>query len=233
MDGGAVHLQPAFVLQHRPYRETSLLLDVFTRDFGLVPILAKGVRKPKSKTAGLLLPFSALKLSYVGKNELKVLADAEYVDSYPLQSLALYCGFYVNELVGIFVQKADPQPGVFALYRRCLRELSDARNIEQTLRYFELDLLREAGYAADLAYDVSGEPIVAGRRYNFVADYGMEQAGGGVAGGDTLAMLAGRAALPAEALVEAKALLRKMLDVHLQGRQLSSRAVLAKIIKHL
>lgn len=233
MDGGAVYLQPAFVLQHRPYRETSLLLDVFTRDFGLVPILAKGVRKPKSKTAGLLLPFSALKLSYVGKNELKVLADAEYVDSYPLQSLALYCGFYVNELVGIFVHKADPQPGIFALYLRCLRELSDAQNIEQTLRYFELDLLRESGYAADLAYDVNGEPIVAGRRYNFVADYGMEQAGGGAVGGDTLAMLAGRAALPAAALAEAKTLLRNMLDVHLQGRPLSSRAVLAKIIKHL
>lgn len=233
MDGGAVHLQPAFVLQHRPYRETSLLLDVFTRDFGLVSILAKGVRKPKSKTAGLLLPFSALKLSYVGKHELKVLADAEYVDSYPLQSLALYCGFYVNELVGIFVHKADPQPGIFALYIRCLRELCEAQNIEQSLRYFELDLLSESGYAADLAYDVKGEPIQAGLRYNFVADFGMEQAVGGAVGGDTLAMLAGRAALSAAALAEAKALLRKMLDAHLQGRHLSSRAVLAKIIKHL
>lgn len=233
MDGDAVYLQPAFVLQHRPYRETSVLLDVLTRDFGLVPILAKGVRKPKSKTAGLLMPFSALKLSYVGKHELKVLADAEYVDSYSLQSLALYCGFYVNELVGIFVHKADPQPGIFALYIRCLHELSAAQNIEQTLRYFELDLLREAGYAVDLAYDVDGEPIAAGRRYNFVADYGMAQADGGAVGGDTLALLAGRSELPAAALAEAKALLRKMLDGHLQGRHLRSRAVLAKIIKRL
>lgn len=233
MDGGAVYLQPAFVLQHRPYRETSLLLDVFTRDFGMVSILAKGVRKPKSKTAGLLMPFSALKLSYLGKHELKVLADAEYVDSFPLQSLALYCGFYVNELVGIFVHKADPQPGIFALYIRCLRELSMAQSIEQTLRYFELDLLREAGYAVDLAYDINGEPIAAGRRYNFVADFGMEQTGSGAVGGDTLILLAGRAMLPAETLAEAKVLLRKMLDVHLQGRHLNSRAVLGRLIKHL
>ena len=77
MDETKVFLQPAFILQHRKYRETSLIIDVLTRDFGIVSILAKGVRKKKSKLAGLLLAFTALKISYSGKNELKILTHVE------------------------------------------------------------------------------------------------------------------------------------------------------------
>ena len=105
MTGYMVHLQPGFILQQRPYRETSVLLDVFTRDFGVITLLAKGVRKEKSKTAGLLLPFALLQLSYVDKNELKLLNQVEFQDVYALERLALYCGFYVNELLQTFLHK--------------------------------------------------------------------------------------------------------------------------------
>jgi DNA repair protein RecO (recombination protein O) len=233
MNGSAVYLQPAFVLQHRPYRETSVLLDVFTRDFGVVSMLAKGVRKEKSKIAGLLLPFSALRLSFVDKNELKVLSQVEYVDSYPLERLALYCGFYVNELVQIFVHKYDPQPEIFSCYERCLGDLLLSEHIEQALRYFELDLLQEAGYAVAMDSEANGNPIMTGQRYNFLADLGMVADNEGLIGGETLSILAARAPLEGRALFEAKLLFRKMLDGHLQGRQLKSRDVLAKIIKYL
>ncbi len=233
MNGSAVYLQPAFVLQHRPYRETSVLLDVFTRDFGVVSMIAKGVRKEKSKIAGLLLPFSALRLSFVDKNELKVLSQVEYVDSYPLERLALYCGFYVNELVQIFVHKYDPQPEIFSCYERCLSDLLLGERIEQTLRYFELDLLQEAGYAVAMDSEANGNPIMTGQRYNFLADFGMVADNEGLIGGETLSILVARAPLEGRALLEAKLLFRKMLDGHLQGRHLKSRDVLAKIIKYL
>lgn len=233
MNGSAVYLQPAFVLQHRPYRETSLLLDVFTRDFGIVSILAKGVRKEKSKMAGLLLPFCALKLSFTDRNDLKVLTQAEYVNDYALQRLALYCGFYVNELVQIFVHKHDPHPEIFACYESCLGNLSTGNRIEQALRYFELELLEEAGYAVQLDAEANGEPVRIGLRYDFWADFGMVADTQGLVAGETLMLLATRAPLDGQALLEAKWLLRKMLDGHLLGRPLKSRDVLAKIIKYL
>lgn len=234
MSEAVVYLQPALILQHRPYRESSLLLEVFTRDFGIVSVLAKGVRKEKSKMAGLLQPFTLLNLSYLDRNELKTLIQAEYLGNYALQRLALYCGFYVNELVQKFLHKHDPYPELFEYYQRCLHGLAQGRAIEQTLRYFELDLLTEAGYGGRLDIDGnSGDSVQDVRRYNFLPGFGMIEDAGGLVGGETLLMLARQAQLNDTALAEAKLLLRKMLDVHLQGRPLKSRDVLAKIIKYL
>lgn len=234
MSDAVVYLQPALILQHRPYRESSLLLDVFTRDFGIISMLAKGVRREKSKTAGLLLPFSLLNISYLDRGELKTLVRAEYLSSYPLQRLALYCGFYVNELVQKFLHKHDPHPELFARYQRCLQELSQGDAIEQTLRYFEIDLLTEAGYGGQLDIEsVTGVAVEQQRRYNFSPGFGMVEDAHGSVSGETLLMLAAQESLSRTALSEAKLLLRKMLDVHLQGRPLKSRDVLAKIIKYL
>jgi DNA repair protein RecO (recombination protein O) len=234
MSEAVVYLQPALILQHRPYRESSLLLDVFTQDFGIISMLAKGVRKEKSKMAGLLLPFSLLDISYLDKNELKILIQAEYRDSYPLQRLALYCGFYVNELVQKFLYKHDPHPELFVRYQRCLRDLSQTGSVEQILRYFELDLLMETGYGVMLDVESNtGDTVQNRRRYSFSAGLGMVEDTGGLVSGETLVSLAAQAPLDGSALSEAKQLLRKMLDVHLQGRALKSRDVLAKIIKYL
>jgi DNA repair protein RecO (recombination protein O) len=234
MSEAVVYLQPALILQHRPYRETSLLLEVFTQDFGIISILAKGVRKEKSKMAGLLLPFSLLNISYLDRSELKTLIQAEYLGSYALQRLALYCGFYVNELVQKFLHKHDPHPELFVRYQRCLRDLSRTDAIEQTLRYFELDLLTESGYGGQLDVDGNtGDTVQDRRRYNFSPGLGMVADIDGLVSGETLCVLAAQGALDRTALFEAKLLLRKMLDVHLKGRPLKSRDVLAKIIKYL
>lgn len=229
-----VYLQPGMILRHRPYRESSLLLDVFTRDFGIISLLAKGVRKEKSKTAGLLLPFSLLQFTYLDRAELKTLIQVEYFSSYTLQQLALYCGFYVNELVQRFLHKHDPHPELFGRYQRCLLELSESAAIEQTLRYFELDLLTETGYGGQLDVDYNtGDLVQAEGRYSFSPELGMLADACGQVSGGTLRRMVAREVLDAKALSEAKSLLRKMLDVHLQGRPLKSRDVLAKIIKYL
>ena len=93
MSNHAVLLQPAFILHSRKYREPSLILDVLTEDFGILSLIAKGVRKNKSKWAGLLRNFTPIKLSYSGKSELKTLTHAEAVPPLlELNQLSLYCG---------------------------------------------------------------------------------------------------------------------------------------------
>lgn len=234
MPESAVYLQPAFIIQHRPYRETSLLLDVFTRDFGRVPMLAKGVRKEKSKWAGLLTPFSLLQLSYLDKNELKILTQTELVSCFPLQRLALYCGFYINELLQIFVHRHDPHPELFACYQACLLDLMHNDTIEQSLRYFELNLLEETGYGVALNSEaMSNQAIQPLQRYNFAAGNGMIADKSGIVSGATLMTLNAKAPLAGPALSEAKQLLRKMLEVHLQGKPLKSRNVMASVMRYL
>lgn len=233
MQQGQVYLQPAYILQHRPYRETSLLLDVFTRDYGLLTILAKGVRKPKSKLAGLLLPFTQIQISYLDKNELKLLSGADYVAGQALQGMALFCGFYVNELVQRFLHKHDPNPVLFQRYQLCLQQLLETDRFEQTLRYFELDLLTEAGYGVELTHTAQGQAILENQHYAYLANTGLIAQQQGAVQGRTLLALAKRAVLDDLALGQAKNLLRSILAEHLQGKPLKSRQVLAQVIQFL
>ncbi len=235
MNDSSVLLQPAFILQHRKYRETSLIIDVLTRDFGVQSILARGVRKRKSKTAGLLLAFKPIKISYMGKNELKLLTHVEsetlFID---LKGLSLYCSFYINELISLFLYKNDPYPEVFSEYKKCLVLLSSVTEVEAILRYFELDLMGHLGYGLQLTMDVnSGIPVLLEKKYYYAGGVGMLERENGYILGETLVALEGRMALDEKALYEAKQLMRRVIDFHLDGRILKSRGILAKIIKKL
>ena len=228
-----VALQSGFILHQRPYRESSLLLDVFTRDHGVIPVLARGVRKSKSKLAGVLQPFFMLQISYLDKNDLKLLTHAELQQAYALQRLALYCGFYVNELVQKLLHKHDPHPELFACYADCLYRLSTCSSVEATLRYFELDLLEHCGYGFDLSIDAnSGAPVQTGWRYHYVPGMGIVTATEGFISGATLLTLAMREPLQAQMLPEAKQLSRRMLDSHLSGQVLKSREVLLAMFRY-
>jgi DNA repair protein RecO (recombination protein O) len=235
MNDSAVLLQPAFILQHRKYRETSLILDVLTRDFGIVSILAKGVRKKKSKTAGLLLAFTALRLSYVGRSELKILTHVELNSTLiMLKGLSLYCGFYVNELITCFLHKNDPHPEVYEEYEQCLCLLAGSVDIEQILRFFELNLIEQIGYGIQLTLDVDTNTLVESfKKYSFSGESGMTESAEGYICGATLFALEARESLNKQALYEAKSLMRRVIDFQLQGKELKSRAVLAKIIKQI
>jgi DNA repair protein RecO (recombination protein O) len=230
----AVYLQPAFILQHRKYRETSLIIDVLTRDFGRISLLAKGVRKAKSKTAGLLQPFIPLAISYIGKGELKTLTDVEVVQPFPeLKGLGLYCGFYINELVGYLLHKYDPHPEVFAYYQECLSRLPDASKIETTLRIFELDLMDNIGYGLQLQQDVSNKkPINPSKKYIFNIEQGPIEDENGPFSGKTLQAMSARDFTDSQVLAEAKILMRAAIDTHLQGKPLKSRTVINEIMKH-
>ncbi|MDP1896582.1 MAG: DNA repair protein RecO, partial [Sulfurimicrobium sp.] len=101
--------QPAYVLHTYPYRETSLIVEVFSQNHGRLPLMARGARRPKSAVRGLLLSFQPLQLNWFGKNELRTLHSAEWQGGQPLlQGMALMCGFYLNELLLKLLHRDDP-----------------------------------------------------------------------------------------------------------------------------
>jgi DNA repair protein RecO (recombination protein O) len=225
-------LQPAFILQHQHYRETSLLLDVLTYDDGRLRLVAKGVRKSQSKTAALLQPFVPLKVSYIGKTELKTLSYVETVaPQYNLQGLALYCGFYVNELIERFLHPHDPHPDVFLAYQRCLSQLAENNIIQISLRLFELALLEHTGYGLDFEQDAQTQLAIAPHlKYRYQPGIGLVADDSAAISGATLQALAKQDLSSSQVQLEAKLLLRSVIDSHLQGKPLNSRAVIQQII---
>ncbi|MET0266048.1 MAG: DNA repair protein RecO [Duganella sp.] len=150
--GTKVNGQPAFVLHSFPYKETSLIIDLFTRDFGRVALIAKGAKRPHSQLRGVLQTFQPLSSSWVGKSELRTLTDADWVGGMlPLEKTALLCGFYLNELLVKLLARDDPHPALFDHYVSTLNQLAHQEPAPIVLRKFERALLKETGVAADLA----------------------------------------------------------------------------------
>lgn len=235
MSDNVVYSQPAYILHQQHYRESSLIIDVLTRDLGRISLIAKGVRKTKSKTAGLLRPFLALSLSFVGKSDLKTLTDVEMV-GWPneLPGLALYCGFYINELVCLFLHKDDPHPEVFQDYQTCISQLAQAESYEAALRHFEFNLMDNIGYGVPLEYDAYNDnPIKRDKMYVFDKDKGLMEDLKGQFSGGALQAMQQRQFDNSQVLAEAKMLMRTVIDGHLQGKQLKSRSVINNIIKRL
>jgi DNA repair protein RecO (recombination protein O) len=230
----AVYLQPAFILQYRRFRETSLIIDFLTRDFGRISLIAKGVRKSRSKTAGLLQPFIPLAISYVGKAELKTLTDVEIIQPYvEIQGTAFYSGFYINELIVCFLHKEDPHPEVFNQYGDCLISLSDQPKTEAALRNFELHLINNAGYGLQLDHDFQNKrPVDPLKKYLFDVEQGPVEAENGQFSGKSLCAISLREFSDPQVLIEAKRLMRTVIDGYLQGKPLKSRSMMNNIIKH-
>ncbi|MDQ1919123.1 DNA repair protein RecO [Massilia pseudoviolaceinigra] len=149
--GERVSEQPSFVLHSYPYKETSLIVDMFTRDFGRVGLVAKGAKRPLSKLRGVLQTFQPLQAAWSGKSELRTLIDAEWVGGMlPLEKTALLCGFYLNELLVKLIARDDPHPALFDHYVSTLNQLAHNEPAPIVLRKFERALLKETGVAADL-----------------------------------------------------------------------------------
>jgi DNA repair protein RecO (recombination protein O) len=171
--------QPAFVLHSYPFKETSLVVELFTRDLGRIAVVAKGARRPKSSLRGVLLAFQPLLVSWTGRGEVHTLVRAEWDGAYqPLRGLALICGFYVNELLLKLMPRHDAHEGLFETYAATLGALEGAREPAGVLRTFEKALLRELGYAMTLDRDVeSGHSLAAQQRYTYFVERGPVCAG--------------------------------------------------------
>lgn len=166
--------QLAFVLHSYPFRETSLIVESFTRDRGRIALVARGARRPRSPLRGVLLAFQPLLLTWSGGTELRTLHKAERQGGYaPLAGLALICGFYVNELVLRLVPRDDPHEALFDVYRDTVDRLGRGNDQAAALRRFEKSLLHQLGYGLTLDRDAeTGAPIVAERPYTYVIERG-------------------------------------------------------------
>lgn len=223
----SVEMQPAYILHHRAYRDTSALLELITPAHGRIGVVARGARGARSPLRGLLRPFLPLLCSWGGRGELFSLRRAEVAGRMPeLRGQTLFAAYYLNELLLRLLQRQDPHPEVFDAYVQALNALA-GRPLESVLRVFEKRLLDALGYALMLDVDVHGEPIDPECRYRYIPEQGPElvQGEGGISGQALLA-LAAEACDNAQDLRELKPLLRQVLGLYLGERPLKTREFL-------
>lgn len=159
-------LTPSYILHYRSYRDTSLLLDVFTQQQGRISLLAKGVRKTKSKLSGLLQPFVPLLISWYGKGELFNLRAVETdAPTYHLHNENLLSGLYANELLVRVMPRGDAYSHLFAAYTQLLTQLQIHKHCEKSLRLFEKTLLEELGYGLQLQYEAHTGALIQPEYY--------------------------------------------------------------------
>lgn len=235
--GRRVELSPVFVLHHRPWRDTSRMLDVLSRDHGRLTLFARGVRGPRSRSASLLQPFTPLLASWTGSGDAAQLNQVEPAPADPaegamaagLPAAALLSGWYLNELLLKLTLRVDPQPAVFDLYARALARLRAGGAPAPALRSFERDLLELLGYGLELRREArGGAPLRADAYYHFHVDLGfIETPAGSDASyaGRSLIALADDDLQEAAVLEDARRLMRAALDHALEGRELRTRAV--------
>jgi len=231
--------EPGFVLHAYPYKETSLIVEAFTRRFGRVGLLARGARRPRSMMRGVLLAFHPLRMTWSASADLGTLMSAEWGGGHrSLAGLGLMCGFYINELLLRLLPRSDPHEALFDAYGEALARLSAGASQAATqsaiLRGFERRMLAELGYAPLLERDAaSGAAIEPIRHYRYEAERGpveTRRAGGdAVISGRTLLDMAADRYDDERTREEARLLLRALITERLGGQALHTRTVLAEL----
>jgi DNA repair protein RecO (recombination protein O) len=239
--------QQAFVLRSYPYRETSLIAEIFTRDHGRFGVVARGVRRLKSKYRGLLQPFQSLQLSWFGKNELKTLHHIECYDMPSgLTGTAFWCGFYVNELLLKLLHRDDPHEELFRRYNDTLQQLRSHTSYDAILRCFEKSLLQQLGYGLILDHEVAtGAPIKEQEDYHYVIEHGpmpvesrdrsgsivhcVSMSNAIILKGKTLLDMLHDNYSDFVTLQQSKLLMRGMINHYLNGQKLNTRLLLREL----
>lgn len=231
--------EPGFVLHAYPYKETSLIVEAFTRRFGRVGLLARGARRPRSAMRGVLLAFHPLRLSWSASAELGTLMSAEWGGGLAsLSGIGLMCGFYVNELLLRLLPRDDPHEALFDAYGTALARLAangaQVAAHSSVLRGFERRMLAELGYAPVLDRDAAnGARIEAAKHYAYEAERGPVETrrsnGDSVVSGRTLLDMAADNYDDSRTREEARQLLRALIAERLGGQVLHTRAVLSEL----
>lgn len=227
-----VQQQAAFILHHRPFRDSSQILDVLSREHGKIALVARGSRGPKSRLRGVLRPFMPLSMSWVQRSDLGTLTGAELHGS-PLRLMgdALLSGYYVNELLLHFLHRHDPQPDIFDIYVHVIKSLAATEDVPACLRRFEIELLRHLGYALNLEHEAHSHDALQDEIfYEYRFEQGPVQVARGegplVFTGALLNAVADQRFAEPDVLRAASRLLREVIGFHLGGKELKSRKVL-------
>lgn len=226
--------QAAYVLHTYPFRETSLIIEVFSRDHGRLALLARGARRPRSPLRGLLMAFQPLELGWSGKGEVRTLMKAEWQGGQPLLAgKALFCGYYLNELLLHLLPREDAHERLFAVYAETLRRFADGLH-EADLRRFERALLGELGYGLTLAHDAEGEVIDADAHYAYEIERGpvrLKSPGASAlaVSGRTLIDMNRDDFSDPRSLAEAKPLMRALIAHYTGGKGLETRKIFLEL----
>ena len=235
-------LEPGYVLHAYPYKETSLIVEVFTRRHGRVGLLARGARRPRSAMRGVLLAFHPLRLTWSASAEMGTLISVEWGGGQKsLAGIGLMCGFYINELLLRLLPREDAHEALFDAYGEALARLSAGAALAGAgaaqagiLRGFERRMLAELGYAPVLDRDAAnGAAIEPDKRYAYEAERGPVETrradGDSVISGRTLIDMAADDYDDARTREEARRLMRALIADRLGGQTLHTRAVLSEL----
>jgi len=232
-----INNEPGFILHTYPFKETSVVAEVFTRSYGRVALIARGARRPASSLRGLMQPFTPLLLSWFGKSELKTLHVAEWQGGLIApQGRALMCGFYLNELLLRLLARGDAHEALFDRYIATLDLLAGeacSTDYERILRRFEKNLLSEIGYGATFDVDAdSGAAIDSNAQYVFQPERGALRSTGQpgcLVSGQTLIDLAADRFERPLTMAEAKSLMRALINHTLGEKPLYTRQLLREL----
>jgi DNA repair protein RecO (recombination protein O) len=231
-----VTLTPAYVLHQYDWRETSRIVEIFSREYGRLGLVARGSRRKNSPWKALLRPFQPLLLSWMGTGELATLIDAESANvPCAIRGRALMSGFYMNELILRLLPRQDPHPDLFYQYMSALSNLE--QSTAPTLRKFEMNLLSALGYGLNIETDaISGQPLEVETKYCYEIEKGLvpvrdnSQTGIGISGRSLLAIASGNYQ-KSEYLSDARNLLRSIIDHLLGDKPLKTREVMRAFMK--
>jgi DNA repair protein RecO (recombination protein O) len=227
--------QAVYVLHTYPFKETSLVVELFTHGFGRVATTAKGARRPRSAMRGMLQSFQPLIATWSGKLELKTLHSLEWGSGLLLlKGEALMCGFYLNELLLRLLPREDSHGTLFEYYSLTLKTLANSQDLATTLRRFELKLLQELGYAIPLQNDVNDLPIQEEPSYRYEAEHGAVRVNAAInrpingvqLAGKTLIDMASDDYRNAQTQQQSKLLMRYLLAHYLGDKPLHTRQLL-------
>lgn len=228
--------QPGYVLHTYAFRESSLVVETFTRTHGRVAMIARGAKRPRSALRGNIMAFQPLGLTWSGRGELRLLLRAEWQGGQPrLHGRALLCGFYLNELLLKLLPREDAHEQLFLDYQVALARLAEETEPGAVLRRFEKALLRELGYALALDRDsASGAPIDPRRTYAYEPERGPVAVNGA---GHAGLVLSGQALLDIvrddyadpRTLQQAKALMRLLISHRMEQKPLNSRRIFEEL----
>lgn len=236
--GQRIQLARGYVLHQRPFRDSSLIVEVFVREHGRMTVFATAARGPRSRFAALQ-PFQALLLSWSGRGEAPALSAAEHAGApLVLPPARLMSAFYLNELLLKLVTRHDPHVQLFDQYETTLAELASTDSPDPALRRFEARLLEFIGYGLNLQTEAdSGQPVRDDAHYQFrpgVHGFVLAEAGcrGAVSGRVLQSLACDRSLRDDTEMREARALMRAALDHCLEGRELRSRAVARSLLHY-
>ena len=231
-----IELTPGYILHHRPWRDSSRILEVLSREHGRLTLFARAVRGPGARLAPVLQPFYPLLLSWSGRGEAPQLTYAERADgSGPLPPVCVMAAFYLNELLLKLTTRHDPLPALFDHYHATLVRLRSGTALEPALRVFELRLLELAGFGLELETEAGGAvPLAADGYYRFRPAQGLVRArahDAGALAGASLIDLRQERLSGTRALEDARRLLHAALAACLEGRPLATRAVARSMVR--